>query len=97
MEIKPQAEASNFSSRQPTPIPQQRRNSKVNIIKGAVQSHTKSTETTKCITGQFITLHREVIQLHSTEHKHKIPQELNLDSLLVQCHTQSGVPQLMDP
>ena len=88
MEIKPQAEASNFSARQPTPILQQSRNSEMNIIQGTAQCHTKPTDTTKCITGQFIALHREVIQLHPTEHKHKIPQALNLDSLLVQSHTQ---------
>lgn len=80
--------AISANARQPTPILQQRWKSKINIVKGAAQSHTKLTETTKCITGQFITLHREVIQFHPTEHKHKIPQELNLDSLPVQCHTQ---------
>lgn len=88
MEIKPLAEASNFSARQPTPILQQSRNSEMNIIQGTAQCHTKPTDTTKCITGQSITFHREVIQLHLTEHRHKIPQALNPDNLPVQSHTQ---------
>ena len=35
VEIKPQAEASKFSVRQPTPILQPSRNTKMNILKGA--------------------------------------------------------------
>ena len=83
MEIKPQAEARNFSVRQHTPILQQSRNTVMNIIKGIAWSHNKPTDTTKHIIGQFIAFHREVIQLHLTDHRDKISQALNLAHLAV--------------
>jgi len=39
----------------------------------AAQSHTKPTDTSKLITGHFIALQREEIQLHPPEHLDKIP------------------------
>ena len=88
VEIKPQAEASKFSVRQPTPILQPSRNTKMNIIKGATWSRTKPTDTKIHITGQFIALHREVIQLHLTDHTYKTSQILNPGNWPVQSHPQ---------
>ena len=78
MEMKPKAETSHFSARQHTTIIQQSSNTQMNIIKYATWNYTKSTDTTMHIIGQYIALHREVTQLHLTDHRHKISQILNL-------------------
>ena len=72
------SETSNFSARQPTPILQQSRNTKMNIIKGAAWNHTKPRYTAKHIAGQLIALHREMIQLHLTDHRQKNTQAIIL-------------------
>jgi len=71
-------------------ILQQRRNTALSIKRLAAQSHTKPTDTRKLITGHFIALQREEIQLHPLEHRCKLPQPGNLDKPLVQPHPQGA-------
>ena len=54
----------------------------------AAQSHTKPTDISKLITGHFIALQRKEIQLHPSEHQHKLPKPGNLDRPPIQLHSQ---------
>ena len=63
-------------------ILQQHRNIALSFNIQAAQSHTKPTDISKFITGHFIALQREEIQLYPPEHQHKLPQPGNLDSHL---------------
>ena len=46
----------------------------------AAQSHTKPIDISQLITGHFIALQREEIQLHPPEHRHKLPYQETLTS-----------------
>ena len=54
-------------------ILQQHRNIALRFKIQAAQSHTKTISILKHITGHFIALQREEIQLHPLEHQHKLP------------------------
>jgi len=53
-------------------ILKQCRNTALSIKIQAAQSHRKLIDTSKLITGHFIALQREKIQLHTPEHKCKL-------------------------
>ena len=55
-----------------------------------IQAHTKLIDTSKLITGYFIALQREEIQLHPPEHRCKLHYPGNLDKPLVQPHPQGA-------
>ena len=54
-------------------ILQQYRNITLSLNTQADQSHTKPIDISKLITGHFIALQKEEIQLHPPEHRHKLP------------------------
>ena len=54
-------------------ILQQRKNIALSINIQAAQSHTKPIDISKLITGHFVVLQREEIQLHPQEHIYKLP------------------------
>jgi len=54
-------------------ILQQHREITLNFNIQAAQSHTKPIDISKLITGHFIALQREEIQLYPPEHGHKLP------------------------
>ena len=60
-------------------ILQQHRNTALSFNIQAAQSYSKPTDISKLITGHFIALQREEIQLHLPEHWHKLPWPGNLD------------------
>ena len=65
-------------------------NTALSIKRQAAQSYAKPIDTPKLTTGHFIALQREEIQLHSPEHRHKLPQSGNLHKTLVQPHPQGA-------
>ena len=71
-------------------ILQQHRNIALSFNIQDAQSHTKCTDISKLISGHFIALQREEIQLHPPEPQHKLPQPENLDKPPVQPHPQWG-------
>ena len=72
-ETKHQPRANEFQSKYTTQIIQQHRNIALSFNLQASQSHTKPTDISKLITGHFIALQREEIQLHPPEHQRKLP------------------------
>ena len=77
-------------ARHTTQILQQHRNIALSFNIQAAQSQTKPTDISKLITGHFIALQREEIQLYPPEHRHKLPSPGKLDKPLVQPHPQWG-------
>ena len=65
-------------------ISKQNRNTSLNIKRESAQSHAKSIDTPKLITGHFTALQREEIQLQPPEHRNNFPQTEYLDKPLVQ-------------
>ena len=63
-------------------------NPSLSFNKQAAQCHTKPIVISILTTGHFIALQREEIQLHLSEHRHKLPYPGNLDKLPVQPHPQ---------
>ena len=51
-------------------------------------------DTPTLTTEHFIALQREEIQLHRAEHRHKFPQQGNLDKPLVQPYPQGADPTI---
>ena len=66
-------EPTSSTARHTRQILKQCRNIDPRFNKQAAQSHTKLIHISKLITGHFITLQREEIQLHPPEHRHKLP------------------------
>ena len=62
----------------------------MNIKRWPVQIHVKLKGTPKFTTGYFIALQKEEIQFHTTENRHKLPKQGNLDKPLVQLHPQGA-------
>ena len=62
----------------------------MSIKRQASQSHAKPIDTPKLITGHFIALQKEEIQLHPPEQRHKLPQPGNLDKPPIQPHPQGA-------
>jgi len=54
-------------------ILQQHRNTALSFNIQAAQSHPKTIDISYLITGHFIALQREEIQLHPPEHRNKLP------------------------
>jgi len=54
-------------------ILQKHRNIALSFNIQVAQSHTKPIDISKLTTGHFTELQREKIQLHPTEHQHKLP------------------------
>lgn len=69
----------------------------LNIKRGAAQSHAKPTDTPKLTNRHFIALQREEIKFHTTEHRHRLPQQGNLDKPLVQPTHREQTPHLKEP
>ena len=88
--LKPSStqESTNSRARHTMLILQQSRNTALSIKRQAAQSYAKPIDTPKLTTGHFIALQREELQLHSPEHRHKLPHPVNLDKPLVQPHSQ---------
>ena len=61
-------------------ILQQHRNIALSFNIEAAPGHTKPIGISKLITGHFIALQREEIQLHPPEHRHKLPNQETLTS-----------------
>ena len=71
-------------------ILQEHKNTALSFNIQAAQSHSKPIDISKLITGHFIALQREEIQLQPPEHLHKLPYPGNLDKPPVQPHPQQG-------
>ena len=54
-------------------ILQQHKNTPLSFNIQAAQNYSKTIDVSQPITGQFIALQKEEIQLHPPEHQHKLP------------------------
>ena len=74
-------------------ILQQHRNITLSLNIQADQSHTKSTDISKCITGHFIALKKEEIQPHPPEHYTSFPNQKTLTNHLSNPTDSEETPQ----
>ena len=73
---------------------QQNRNTAPNIKRQTAQLHAKPIDTPKLTNRPFTALQRDEIKFHTTEHRHRLPQQGNLGKPLVQASHREQTPQL---
>ena len=73
---------------------QQNRNTTPNIKRQTAQLHAKPIDTPKLTNKPFTALQRDEIKFHTTEYRHRLPQQGNLGKPLVQASHREQTPQL---